>query len=138
MWWIINIVFYTFQAAPSVGTILQQPAGPVNHGSSVTFTGSYTSNLLSVSLIQWQKLNGSKFIAIDITADKYTGSSVTGPSPKLVINTVQFIDETSYRLMVSNGVGFSVKSSDVLDVTGGTWICYSNLVIMLCSNLKFW
>lgn len=57
---------------------------------------------------------------IDISADKYKGSLITGPSPKLVINPVQFIDETSYRLMVSNGVGFSVKSSDVLDVTGGT------------------
>lgn len=71
----ISLCFYTSQAAPSVGTILQQPAGAINHNSSVTFTGSYTS-FLNATVVKWQKLNGSNYIDIDITTDKYTGSSV--------------------------------------------------------------
>lgn len=115
--------FCTFPVAPSGVTISQQPTGSVNHGSNITFTGSYAPNLLNI-IIKWQKKNGSSFMDIDITGnDKYSGSSVTGSSPKLVINPVQFIDETSYRLMVINGVGFSKSIPDaVLDVTGGTCI----------------
>lgn len=59
---------------------------------------------------------------IDITADKYTGSSVEGTSPKLVINSVQFIDETSYRLVVSNGVGSTQSSFITLNVIGGMYM----------------
>lgn len=116
----ILLCFYSSQAAPSVGTILQQPAGAVNHNSSVTFTGSYTS-LLNATVIKWQKLNGSNYIDIDITTDKYTGSSVTEPSPKLVINSVQFIDETSYRLVVSNGIGSTASKFTSLNVVGGMY-----------------
>lgn len=117
----ISLCFYTSQAAPSVGTILQQPAGAINHNSSVTFTGSYTS-FLNATVVKWQKLNGSNYIDIDITTDKYTGSSVKGPSPKLVINSVQFIDETSYGLVVSNGVGSAQSSLITLNVVGGMYI----------------
>lgn len=119
----IFLHFCTFPVAPSGVTISQQPTGSVNHGSNITFTGSYAPNLLNI-IIKWQKKNGSSFMDIDVTGnDKYSGSSVTGSSPKLVINPVQFIDETSYRLMVINGVGFSKSIPDaVLDVTGGTCI----------------
>lgn len=112
---------FTFKAAPTVVTISKQPAGPVNYNSSVIFTGSYTSNLLSVSLIKWQKLTGGNFINIDITGDKYTGSSVTGTSPQLKINPVQLIDETSYRLEVSNGVGSTSSNFISLNVIGGLY-----------------
>lgn len=112
---------FTFKAAPTVVTISKQPAGPVNYNSSVTFNGSYTSNLLSVSLIKWQKLTGGNFINIDITGDKYTGSSVTGTSPQLKINPVQLIDETSYRLEVSNGVGSTSSNFISLNVIGGLY-----------------
>lgn len=111
---------FTFKAAPTVVTISKQPAGPVNYNSSVTFTGSYTSNLLSVT-IKWQKLTGENLMDIDIKTDKYTGSSVTGPSPQLKINPVQLIDETSYRLVVSNGVGSSSSDSISLNVIGGLY-----------------
>lgn len=113
--------FCTFQAAPSNVTTSQQPADAVNHGSSVTFYGSYTS-LLSATEIKWQKLNGSNYTDIDISADKYKGSLITGPSPKLVINAVQFIDETSYRLVVSNGVGSTQSSIITLNVIGGMYM----------------
>lgn len=85
---------------------------------SVTFTGSAAAKLLSVT-IKWQKLIGSDFIDYDITKDKYTGSSVPGPSLKAVMNTVQFIDETSYGLVVSNGIGFSKSNFISLNVIGG-------------------
>lgn len=58
---------------------------------------------------------------IDITGDKYTGSSDTGSSPKLVINPVQLIDETSYRLVVSNKVGSNQSSFITLNVIGGMY-----------------
>lgn len=119
----VTVFLHFCTGAPLGVTISQQPTGSVNHGSSITFTGSYTPNLLNV-IIKWQNKNGSSFMDIDITGnDKYSGSSVTGSSPKLVINPVEFIDEASYRLMVINGVGFSTSIPDaVLDVTGGTCI----------------
>lgn len=119
---IISLCFRTFQAAPSDVTILQQPAGPVYYDSSVIFTGSFTSSLLSVRNIRWQKLNGSILVDIDITGEKYTGSSVTGPSPKLVINSVQFIDKTTYGLVVSNGVGSNTSNNISLNIIGGKFI----------------
>lgn len=59
---------------------------------------------------------------IDITGEKYTGSSVTGPSPKLVINSVQFIDKTTYGLVVSNGVGSNTSNNISLNIIGGKFI----------------
>lgn len=58
---------------------------------------------------------------IDITTDKYTGSSVTGPSPELRINPVKLIDETSYRLEVSNGVGSTSSNLISLNMIGGKY-----------------
>uniref|UniRef100_A0A8W8J5B9 Ig-like domain-containing protein n=1 Tax=Magallana gigas TaxID=29159 RepID=A0A8W8J5B9_MAGGI len=103
-------------APPSDVTISEQPSAPVKYASSITFTGSYTSNPLSV-IIKWQKLKGSDFIEIDIIGDdKYSGSSDTGPSPKLMINPIRFIDETVYRLVVGNGVGWSLSNFISLNV----------------------
>lgn len=119
---------FTFKAAPTVVTISKQPAGPVNYNSSVTFNGSYTSDLLSVT-IKWQKMTGGNFMDIDITTDKYTGSSVTGPSPELRINPVKLIDETFYRLVVSNGVGSSSSNNISISVNGGMYNALSYLFI---------
>lgn len=66
-------------------------------------------------------MTGGNFLDIDITTDKYTGSSVTGTSPQLKINPVQLIDETSYRIVVSNGVGSSSSDSISLNVIGGLY-----------------
>lgn len=119
---------FVYQAPPSDVTISEQPRAPVNYASSITFTGSYTSNLLSVT-IKWQKLNGSDFIEIDILGDdKYSGSSVTGSSPKLLINSVQFIDETVYRLVVGNGVGWTLSNFISLNVVGGTYTILLNIL----------
>lgn len=114
------IYFIIFQGPPSAVTIQQQPASPVNYNSSVTFTGSYTSNPLSVT-IKWQKLVGGTYMDINTSTDKYLGSSVTGSSPKLQINLVQLIDETSYRLMVSNGVGSSLSNIIPLNIIEGMY-----------------
>lgn len=66
---------------------------------------------------------------IDITTDKYTGSSVTGPSPELRINPVKLIDETFYRLVVSNGVGSSSSNNISISVIGGMYNALSYLFI---------
>lgn len=63
----------------------------------------------------------SYYIDIDITTDKYTGSYVTGTSPKLRIDPVQLIDETSYRLEVSNGVGSTSSNLISLNMIGGKY-----------------
>lgn len=101
--------FCFFKAPPSNVAVSQQPGGSINHGSSVTFTGSYSSAPLNVKTIKWQIINGSSITDIVING-KYNGSSVTGLSPKLVINPVKFIDETSYQLEVRNGVGSNLSS----------------------------
>lgn len=110
-YYIIIVSFYSFQAPPSNVAVTQQPSSSIIHGSKVTFTGSYSSAPLNVKDIKWQIWNGSVYTDIDINGyPKYNGSYVTGSSPKLIINPVQFIDETSYQLVVSNGVGSALGS----------------------------
>lgn len=48
--------------------------------------------------------------------------AVTGPSPILVINSVQFIDKTTYGLVVSNGVGSNTSNNISLNIIGGKFI----------------
>lgn len=113
--------FCSFQARPSNVAVTQQPSSSIIHGSKVTFTGSYSSAPLNVEDIKWQVQSGSGCINIDINGNvKYYGSRVTGSSPKLIINPVQFIDETSYQLVVSNGVG-SALSSFSLSIENGMY-----------------
>lgn len=112
--------FCSFQAPPNV-EVSQQPSSSIIHGSKVTFTGSYSSTPLNVKYIKWQIWSGSGFIVINTNENvKYNGSSVTGLSPKLIINPVQFVDETSYQLVVSNGVG-SASSSFSLSIENGMY-----------------
>ncbi|XP_062583571.1 receptor-type tyrosine-protein phosphatase delta-like [Saccostrea cucullata] len=92
----------------------------VVHNSTATFNGSYTSVLPSVT-IKWQKQgtdNNYKDIDIGSSDGKYAGSNITGTSPKLVINYVKFTDRTSYRMVVTNGVGSTNSDQITLDVTG--------------------
>lgn len=118
---IIIVSFCSFQAPPSNVAVTQQPSSSVIHGSKVTFTGSYSSTLLNVKDIKWQIQSESGYIDIDIDGNvKYNGSNVTGSSPKLIINPVKFIDETSYQLVVSNGVG-SASSSFSLSIENGMY-----------------
>lgn len=113
--------FCSFQAPPSNVAVNQQPSRSIIHGSKVTFTGSYSSVPLNVKNIKWQIQSGSGYIDIDIKGNvKYNGSNVTGSSPKLIINPVQFIDETSYQFVVSNGVG-SASSSFSLSIENGMY-----------------
>lgn len=117
----IIVSFYSFQARPSNVAVTQQPSSSIIHGSKVTFTGSYSSTPLNVKDIKWQIWSGSVFIDIDINGNvKYNGSNVTGSSPKLIINPVRFIDETSYQLVVSNGVG-SASSFLSLSIENGMY-----------------
>lgn len=110
-----------FQARPSNVAVNQQPSTSIIHGSKVTFTGSYSSALLNVKDIKWQIQSGSGYIDIDINGNvKYNGSNVIGSSPKLIINPVQFIDETSYQLVISNGVG-SASSFFSLSIENGMY-----------------
>lgn len=118
---IIIVSFCSFQAPPSNVAVTQQPSSSIIHGSKVTFTGSYSSVPLNVKDIKWQIQSRSGYIDVDINGNvKYYGSSVTGSSPKLIINPVQFIDETSYQLVVSNGVG-SASSSFSLSIENGMY-----------------
>lgn len=112
------MLFCTFVAAPRNVTI-NGFQNPVNYGSTATLTGSYFS-LLNATMIKWQEQKTNVFVDINTNADKYVGSSTEGLNPKLVINSIKFSDETSYRLMVSNGVGSTFSSQMQLTVTGMT------------------
>lgn len=118
---IIIVSFCSFQAPPFNVAVNQQPSSSIIHGSKVTFTGSYFSAPLNVKDIKWQIGSGIEYIDININGNvKYNGSHVTGSSPKLIINPVQFIDETSYQLVVSNGVG-SASSFFSLSIENGMY-----------------
>lgn len=128
--------FCSFQAPPSNVEVSQQPSSSIIHGSKVTFTGSYSSTPLNVKDIKWQIWSGSGFIVINTNENvKYNGSSVTGLSPKLIINPVQFVDETSYQLVVSNGVG-SASSSFSLSIENGMYNTFFLENIQIKSYLR--
>lgn len=128
--------FCSFQAPPSNVQVSQQPSSSIIHGSKVTFTGSYSSTPLNVKDIKWQTWSGSGFIVINTNENvKYNGSSVTGLSPKLIINPVQFVDETSYQLVVSNGVG-SASSSFSLSIENGMYNTFFLENIQIKSYLR--
>jgi hypothetical protein len=94
-------------------------------GDPATFTGTVTSNLPWTAQ-KWQKVASDNSVSdIDISGDKYTGSSLTGPNPKLQISNTDFTDKAGYRLVVSNGVGSTTSSKITFDVTGGNvTICF--------------
>lgn len=117
----VILFFCTFQAPPRV-SILQQPANPVYNGTRITVNGSYTSTLLNVKDIKWQRMNGNDFSDIDIKNDKYKESTNTGPNLTLVITQVDFMDNTSFRLTVSNGVGITSSELVTLNVLDGMYI----------------
>lgn len=85
----------------------------------MTFTGSYSS-VPNATQIKWKKQDGdgNGYTDIDTTTAKYTGSSTTGPNPKLVINSVKFTDGTSYRLEVINPLGYNLSNPIKLEVKG--------------------
>ncbi|XP_052712083.1 titin-like [Crassostrea angulata] len=91
---------------------------PIYIGSSITITGSFTSNLRTEN--KWQKLIGAELTDIDITDERYAGSSLASPTPKLVITKVDLIDRTSFRLVVTNRVGFNQSESITLNVVDGS------------------
>lgn len=110
----------SFQAPPSnVHISASQNVDPIYNGSSITFNGSFTSKLHTEN--KWQKLTGAVFTDIDTTDGRYAGSSLAGATPKLVINSVDFIDGTSFRLMVTNGVGFTQSEYITLNVVDGLY-----------------
>ena len=85
---------------------------PADHNSTVTFTGTYSSAVLTVTDVKWQKWNNSGPHEINISSENYS-------NPKLVINSVMFTDEANYTLVVSNRVGSTTSNPIQLDVTGG-------------------
>lgn len=109
----------SFQAPPSYVQIsATKPVNPIYTGSSITFTGSFTSKLTTEN--KWQKLIGADFTDIDITDERYAGSSLV-PTPTLVITKVDLIDRTSFRLEVTNGVGFNQSEAITLNVVDGLY-----------------
>ncbi|XP_052712082.1 receptor-type tyrosine-protein phosphatase eta-like isoform X2 [Crassostrea angulata] len=95
-----------------------QSVDPIYNGSSITITGSFSSNLSTEN--KWQKQIGAEFTDIDITDGRYAGSSLASPTPKLVITKVDFIGRTSFRLVVTNRVGFNQSEPIVLNVVDGS------------------
>uniref|UniRef100_A0A8W8J9N0 Ig-like domain-containing protein n=1 Tax=Magallana gigas TaxID=29159 RepID=A0A8W8J9N0_MAGGI len=98
--------------------------GPTDAGEyrcvATNFVGS-TNSLQSVTLEnKWQKLIGAELTDIDITDERYAGSSLASPTPKLVITKVDLIDRTSFRLVVTNRVGFNQSESITLNVVDGS------------------
>lgn len=120
-----DFVVCIFSVRPNISTIAAS-VNPINHNSTVTFTGSFSSALKAT--VKWQKSNGNGFIDIDTSEDKYAGSSTVGENTNLVINSVMFTDEVTYRLMVSNGVGPTTSNGVLLDVIGGMFITIINLI----------
>lgn len=127
LWWlaqnlyrccISSSCFCTFTASPSAVSI-NVSKNPTDYNSTVTFTGTYSSAVLTVTEMKWQKQDNSGLNEINIVETNYTGSSKNGSNPKLVINSVMFTDAASYRLVVSNRVGSGTSNSIQLNITGG-------------------
>jgi hypothetical protein len=87
-------------------------------GNDVTFTGTITSTPPATSVI-WQKIAGRETKNLDVSDQKYLGSSVDVGGPRLVINKATFDDKAAYQLEVTNPVGVKTSNGINLTVTGG-------------------
>lgn len=112
-----------------------QSVDPIYNGSSITINGSFSSKLSTEN--KWQKQIGEEFTDIDITDERYAGSSLASPTPKLVITKVDLIDRTSFRLVVTNRVGSNQSESIVLNVVDGLYEIFYLGIIHVWNNDSF-
>lgn len=93
----------------------------VGFGSRVSLS-AIISSTIQISSVRWQKVysNGAAYdINVVGTSGKYTGSSNSITNPVLVINGVDFTDETNYQLVVTTPLGEVTSNQINLIVTGG-------------------
>lgn len=93
----------------------------VGYGSRVSLS-AIISSTVQISSVKWQKVysNGAAYdINVVSTSGKYTGSSNSITNPVLVINGVDFTDETNYQLVVNTPLGQVTSNQINLIVTGG-------------------
>lgn len=91
-------------------------------GSRVSLSAIISSTIQISSDVRWQKVysNGAAYdINVIGTSGKYTGSSNSITNPVLVINGVDFTDETNYQLVVTTPLGEVTSNQINLIVTGG-------------------
>lgn len=97
----------------------------VGFGSRVSLS-AIISSTIQISSVRWQKVysNGAAYdINVIGTSGKYTGSSNSITNPVLVINGVDFTDETNYQLVVTTPLGEVTSNQINLIVTGGIILC---------------
>ena len=87
----------------------------------IMFTGTIPSTPPVTSVI-WQKIVGTKTENLDISDQKYSGSSVDVKCPKLVINKASFNDRATYQLQVTNPVGLKTSNGIHLTVAGSMFL----------------
>ncbi|XP_056016663.1 mucin-2-like isoform X2 [Ostrea edulis] len=107
----------TLDVTGDIPTVALTGGSTVVFGSDITFTGTITSSPATTS-VTWQKVNGSQTENLDISNQKYAGSSVIVGSTKLVINDAKFNDDAIYQLAVTNLVGKKTSNKINLTVTG--------------------
>lgn len=98
----------------------------VGYGSRVSLS-AIISSTVQISSVKWQKVysNGAAYdINVVSTSGKYTGSSNSITNPVLVINGVDFTDETNYQLVVTTPLGQVTSNQINLIVTGGIHFCF--------------
>ena len=79
------------------------------------------------TIVKWQKsTNKSQFIDIDLTLNKYGGSTVQ--SPHLIINSVGLNDKGYYRCGAKNDVGWGHSSPMFLNVIHSKYHVYGTFM----------
>lgn len=112
----------------------------VGYGSRVSLS-AIISSTVQISSVKWQKVysNGAAYdINVVSTSGKYTGSSNSITNPVLVINGVDFTDETNYQLVVTTPLGQVTSNQINLIVTGGKhfWVFFFIFLIDVDSYLR--
>ncbi|XP_061176197.1 phosphatidylinositol phosphatase PTPRQ-like [Saccostrea echinata] len=104
----------------SITVSLSGPGSGVLYGSSTSLTVTITTAVAATS-VAWQKVaSGGSLTSITVDSTKYTQTGDPGSGTViLTINNINYSDEASYQVQVTNGLGITNTSKQVeVDVTG--------------------
>lgn len=134
-------LFICFAGIPKV-TIQSSNRVPILSNAEIVATVQNNSDFPPTTSVKWQRYyNYSYNIDINITEDRYIGSTEDLYAPTLVINRVDFdsTHRSSYRCIASNAEGSWTSSYTNVYVYGSMYLIYvgSRLLCILVFYFTF-
>jgi hypothetical protein len=105
----------------------------VEYGETARLTATVTTTPDSppVTSGAWQKQISGAYISINLSDQKYAGSTNDISGPVLQINSAVYTDNTAYRFTASNLVGLTFSSPRTLNVTGSKYFSVKEILKLI-------